>query len=109
MFINTELIIGQIYSESDVYSFVQKIHRNEEDFYEGNIGQRIEEYSNYKVLKIPINTICTDEYELDEDYVKDYILKYKELGTYPSIVLGRLNTDWGYDIIDGNHRVNALK
>ena len=109
MFINTELIIGQTYSESDIYSFVQSIHRNDEDFYEGDIGQRIEEYSNYKVLEIPINTICTDEYELDEDYLQDYILKYKELGTYPPIVLGRLDKEFGYNIIDGNHRVNGLK
>jgi hypothetical protein len=50
-----------------------------------------------------------DEYELDDDYVDDYIEMYKKSGTYPPIVLGYYDNNWGYDIIDGTHRANVLR
>lgn len=106
---NKNVTIGDVYSENDIYPYIQKLHRNEDDFYDGDIGDRIEEFPKYKVAEIPIDKINMDEYELDDDYVEEYVEKYEELGTYPPIVLGEYEYNWGYNIIDGTHRANALK
>jgi hypothetical protein len=107
---NTNISVGDIYSESDIYPYIQKLHRNEDDFYDGDISDRIENFSKYQVAEIPINSINMDEYSLDDDYVEEYMGKYKEMGgKYPPIVLGYYDSRWGYDIIDGTHRANALR
>lgn len=106
---NTSVKIGDILDESDIYSYVERIHRNDDDFIDGDIGDRIEKFKKYQVALIPIDKIQTDEYELDDDNVENYIKKYKQLGTYPPIVLGYYESQFGYNIIDGNHRANALK
>jgi hypothetical protein len=106
---NTNIKIGDVYSESDVYPYIQKLHRNEDDFYDGDIGERIERFPQYQVAEIFVDKINMDEYELDDDYFNDYVEKYKQIGTYPPIVLGYYDNRWGYDIIDGTHRANALK
>jgi hypothetical protein len=108
-FTDKNVNIGDVYSESDVYPYIQKLHRNEDDFYDGDIGERIERFPKYVVSDIPINKINMDEYELDDDYVDDYVEMYKKSGTYPPIVLGYYDNNWGYDIIDGTHRENALR
>ena len=108
-FTDKNINVGDIYSESDIYSYIQKLHRNDDDFYDGDIGERIERFPKYIVKEVMIDKICMDEYELDNDYVDEYIEKYKEIGTYPPIVLGYYDNNWGYDIIDGTHRANALK
>ena len=100
--------VGDIIPESDVYQYVQKIHNNYDDFIDGDLGERIERFSKYKVALIDIDKIVTDEYYLDDDMMDDYIDKYENNKSYPPIVLGYYN-NWGYDIIDGNHRANALK
>ena len=108
-FTDKNINVGDVYSESDVYPYIQKLHRNEDDFYDGDIGERIERFPKYVVADIPIKKINMDEYELDDDYVDDYIEMYKKSGTYPPIVLGYYDNNWGYDIIDGTHRANALR
>lgn len=108
-FTNKNINIDEVYSESDVYTYIQKLHRNEEDFYDGDIVERIEKFPKYIVADIPINKINMDEYQLDDDYVNDYVEMYKQMGTYPPIVLGYYDNSWGYDIIDGTHRANALR
>ena len=103
--------IGQILPESDIYEYIKKLHRNEDDFYDGDLGDRIGEFSKYKLMEIDIDKINIDEWELDIDYLKDYKNKFKENNNYPPIVLDG-DTDYSYKnkytIIDGTHRVNAL-
>lgn len=101
--------VGDIILESDVYQYVQKIHNNYDDFIDGDLGERIGRFSKYKVVLIDIDKINTDEYYLDDDMMDDYIDKYENNKSYPPIVLGYYDSRWGYNIIDGNHRVNALK
>jgi len=108
-YLNTDNQIGKIYSESDVYDYIYDIHRNKEDFDEGDLSDRIGQFIHYKIMEIPTSKINMDEWELDEDYMNDYIEKYKEMGSYPLIVLGDYDDRWGYTIIDGNHRANALR
>ena len=106
---DNELSVGDIFTESDIYPYVQNIHKNEDDFYDGDIGERIERFKKYEVALIDVDKINMDEYYLDDDIVNKYINIYKENKTYPPIVLGYYDSNWGYDIIDGNHRANALK
>ena len=103
------LSVGDIIDEDIVYTYAQKIHDNYDDFIDGDLGERIERFPKYKVSVIDIDKINTDEYYLDEDKMNDYIEEYKSKKTYPPIILGYYDSNWGYDIIDGNHRANALK
>lgn len=114
LYTNTNVKIGDIYDEGKIYVYCQKLHRIEEDFWGsdvsdgGDLGERIEEFFQYEVAEIPITDIDTDEYYLDDDIVEEYMDKYNEIGTYPPIILGHFSYS-RYNIIDGNHRANALK
>lgn len=103
--------IGQVLDESDIYNYIYQLHRNEEDFYDGNLGERISQFSEYKLEEIPIDKINIDEWDLDIDYMKDYKKMFRESGDYPPIVLDG-DTNYSYHnkftIIDGTHRVNAI-
>jgi hypothetical protein len=103
--------IGDVLPESDIYQYVEYLHRNEEDFTEGDLFKRIEEFSKYELKEVSIKDINIDEYYLDDDYMQDYINKFKDANDYPPIVLDG-DTKWSYKnnytIIDGTHRVNAL-
>jgi len=100
--------VGDVLSEEIIYQYVQIIHREYDDFVEGDLGERIEGFEEYMLQVIDLNMINLDEYELyDYDY-NESIRLYKEGGDYPPIVLGDI--EFGlYNIIDGNHRANALK
>lgn len=112
--------IGDILSESSIYNYVEELHRNEDDFIDGDIGERIERFSKYELKELNISDISIDEYELDDDYVSDYIDMYKKSGSYPPIVIdsdlcnhacydnGKVSYKEMYNIIDGNHRVNSI-
>lgn len=106
LYTNKNINIGDIYDESDIYNYVSRLH-NEDDFIDGDLGDRIEKYPNYKVMEISLDKINTDEYMLDDDLVDDYLELYKKTDIYPPIVLGKL--EYGkYNIIDGTQRSNAL-
>ncbi len=105
IFTNTNVMVGDVYEESEIYTYVQKLHyKRKEDFWEGDLGDRIEEYPYYVVREIPIDEIDMDVYQIDEDDLEEYIELFKELQSYPPIVLTK-----EYDIIDGTHRANALR
>lgn len=102
--------VGDILDESTIYTYVEylnnksNIHDYEESFIDGDLGDRIEEYSKYKLMNIQLSKIDLDDFYLDDDEMLHYVELYKKYKTYPPIVL-----DSKYDIIDGNHRANALK
>ena len=95
--------IGEVYDEADVYSYTQRIHHTDDDFIDGDLGDRIEKYKKYIVKEVNISDIEIDEFYIDDDLVDEYKEKIKKLNTYPPIVLNK-----DYSIIDGTHRVNAL-
>jgi len=101
--------IGDILPEDIIYQYVQELH-NYEDFENGDLGERIEEFSTYKLLKIELDNIDLDEFELDQCRAEEFAEKYKETEYYPPIIISNelaFNND--YRIIDGNHRANGLK
>ncbi len=115
----TSANIGDILSESHIYDYAQRLHRNEEDFIDGDISERIGEYSKYKLELVNISDINIDEWEIDEDKVLEYEEEYKNRQDYPPIVIGDKDNIscmvykngkyvYQHTIIDGTHRVNAL-
>jgi hypothetical protein len=109
-FTNINVNIGDVYDESEIYSYVQKLHyKRKEDFWDGDLGERIEKFKYYVVKEIPISKIALDEYELDIDDMEEYIDLYNKYNSYPPIVLDG-DIKWSkFTIIDGTHRANALK
>lgn len=106
-FTNANVKIGQRYDESDVYAYIQRMHRNPDDFWEGDISDRIEKYPTYVAMEVPVGQIQMDEFSIDEDDVEKYVEMYQSKGTYPPLVLGGKSLG-KYTIIDGTHRANAL-
>lgn len=94
--------IGETVSEDVVYQYIQQIHRNYDDFIEGDISNRIENYSSYTLKNIPISNIDIDEFEVQDDLVNDYINHYIDTKKMIPIVVGS-----DFEIIDGIHRANA--
>jgi hypothetical protein len=87
-----------------IYSNVQSGHREPDDFIEGDIGDRIYWFDDYKLSSLPISNLNLDEHYVDEDLVDDYIehIKYSPK-TMPPIVYDPI----AKSIIDGIHRANA--
>lgn len=87
-----------------IYSAVQGGHREPDDFVEGDIGDRIYWFDDYKLTSLPIASLNLDEHYVDEDLVDDYIehIKYSPK-TMPPIVYDPIEKS----IIDGIHRANA--
>jgi len=96
--------IGKVYKEDIVYQYVQKIHHTIDDFFDGDLSDRIEKYSYYKLIYIDLSELDLDEFYIDETLVEDYVDEYKHNHDYPPIVY-----DPEGSIIDGIHRTNALR
>jgi len=95
--------IGDTQPEDIIYQYAQELHRNYDDFVDGDLGERIEEFSEYQLVEINIDDIDIEEWEIDEDIVNDYVEEYETNKNYPPIIIGD-----DYSIIDGTHRANAL-
>jgi hypothetical protein len=109
LYSNQNVNIGDIYDEPDIYTYVQKLHhKRKEDFWEGDLGERIEKYPFYVVKEIPIEQIEMDQFQIDDDDIEEYIELFNKLNSYPPIVLTK-KQDGYYYIIDGTHRANVLR
>lgn len=97
------LLESKLVPNETVYVMVQNMHRNPEDFDEGDIAQRLDEYDQYKLKEVPIKDLNLNEWDVRDYLVKDFIKKIKEHPDYPPIVVSH-----DMSIIDGIHRVNAL-
>ena len=87
-----------------IYSDVQSGHREPDDFIDGDIGDRIYWFDDYKLTSLPISNLNLDEHYVDEDLVDDYIEHIKDSPkTMPPIVYDPI----AKSIIDGIHRANA--
>jgi GNAT superfamily N-acetyltransferase/RNA:NAD 2'-phosphotransferase (TPT1/KptA family) len=95
------LPVGDVVDEADIYEYCKSHHHNPEDFYEGDIGERIEHYPFYILQKVPLSKIDTNEW----DTLEDVVAEYAGLNTpFPPIVIYPDGT-----IVDGTHRANAAK
>lgn len=94
---------GTTLREAVIYQYIQKIHRDYDDFIDGDLGERIEEHSYYKLTLIPISKIDLDEWEVDESLSEEFLEKLTSAKKYPPITVSN-----DYSIIDGIHRANAV-
>ena len=98
-------ILKQI-SNEEVYNVVTRIH-DEYDVEEGDLTERLDEFDYYNHhVDYMIDSLNLNEYDIDEDKVKEFMLEIKNNGIekMPKIVIAEDET-----IIDGCHRLKALK
>jgi len=69
---------NQIFKEDQIYTYIQKLHRNQDDFTDGDISARIEKYKQYKVETVNIEDIDIKEFDLVDEYVEDYVEELKK-------------------------------
>jgi hypothetical protein len=98
-------VFPSIIDASDLYHLIREIHHTPMDFQEGDIRERIFEYSKYHLDSIPIASLNLNEWELDESRVKTIENNIRSAGYIIPIVF---DTHKG-TIIDGIHRANAAK
>lgn len=102
-----EFQVGETVPECDVYMLTKSVHSNVDDFDEGDIGERIEEFEFYVLKDVPLSEIEEPRYYVDEERVDEYLEMNPE--TAPPIVLSYYS-DGSYLTIDGGHRITvALK
>lgn len=99
----------EIKTNDEIVDYVQSIHRRE-DWGDTDITERIEAFPWYRLTDVPIDQIETEEFEYDEDYVDQEAHRIKTEGHYdPIVVVHNDNFTPPYNIVDGTHRVNAVK
>ena len=115
--------LGDIVDCCKLKRLVSAIHYRKQDIWEGNIFDRIEEFSYYQLRDIPIQMIedyqessrkppdlsvgsCQNHYETDAEMVDDYATRdYQEM---PPIILHPDGDDVNqYWLVDGGHRAQA--
>ena len=100
----SELIDRTVDSE-EVHSIVQDIHRDSDDFEEGDLSDRIYNFDEYKLVAFPINKLNLTEWDVDDGMVKDFMEEIsKNKDSMPPIVYDPVHKS----IIDGIHRANAF-
>jgi hypothetical protein len=104
--------IGELLRESNqpivdsnhIYTLAKKIHRNYNDFGEGDLSDRIFWFDQYKLVNLPLSKLNLNEWDIDEDLVADHVAQImKSKHTMPPIVFDPIQNS----IIDGTHRANA--
>lgn len=99
--------LGDIVDCCKLKRLVSAIHYRKQDIWEGNIFDRIEEFSYYQLRDIPIQMIEDyNHYETDAEMVDDYATRdYQEM---PPIILHPDGDDVNqYWLVDGGHRAQA--
>jgi len=99
-------VIGKELQPFEIVEYITSFH-DQDSYDDTDFYERCEKYDKFVLEYINIDELDLDEWQLDEDKIEDYVETYNENKKYPTIVVGE--TDFGYTIIDGLHRSNALK
>ena len=84
-----------------IHSEVQRLHHREEDFYEGDIEERIEEFREYELQDIPFDLIHAP-WGYDSDLVFDYAMQINEYDAMSHEGYDRVGDEW-IVVIDPYH------
>ena len=96
--------LQQTVDSNHIYALAKQIHRNYDDFGEGDLSDRIFWFDQYKLTNLPLSKLDLDEWDVDEDLVADHVAEImKSKDTMPPIVFDPIENS----IIDGTHRANA--
>lgn len=96
-----DYIEGKVYSSNDIVSYIRRIAKHHYNDEETDMEDRISN-SNYILKNIPVSSINI-EWNVDEDYVEDWMEFYERQKFLPPIVLSETGS-----IVDGTHRLQAL-
>ena len=93
-------------SEEELYMMCEDIHHTPDDFIDGDLAERIEEYSEYELVEIDLDKdVDLDEWNICDETVSEYAEEIKEdISDLPISLISHSGS-----IIDGSHRLNALK
>lgn len=86
---------------------VKSFHHNLADFEEGDLIDRIHNYSYWKLVDYDISKLQLDEWYVEEEYVEDYVEETKNNPNYPPVIIDDKSSNIP-TIVDGTHRLNAL-
>lgn len=102
--------VEDILPEDIIYQYVEIMHRDHDDFVDGDLGDRIEEFEQFRLEKIKLERLPDNEWDVDLALVNFYKQQHldSKLKDYPPIVVKRYKGG-DYSIIDGIHRTEALK
>jgi len=95
----------QIISSEELVEIVKRLHLNNEDFEQGDLEDRIRKHDLYKLVDADATRIKEEMWHSDNDIVDDYQKRLEKEPNYPPVVLD----DDRKTIIDGTHRIKALK
>lgn len=87
-----------------VQAEVLRLHSNPQDFDEGDLLHRLDQFNAYIRKSIPVEQINLNEFALCEEVVTEYMDLYMSTQTYPPLVFNAISNS----MIDGLHRANAL-
>lgn len=92
-------------SAEEILELVLSIHKNKEDFLEGDLEERIFKASSYE-----LTTVCPQLIEQEWNINEEVVEKYSELDpkTCPPVIILKYSAD-NYSIVDGSHRIEAFK
>jgi hypothetical protein len=97
-----EPLVPEMLDDQTVWNYCFKLHGREQDFEEGNLGNRIYGWNAYKRQVVPLSFVQVGEWGTDPETVRGYADRRLAGSNFPAIVCtadGR--------IIDGEHRVQA--
>ena len=85
---------------------VESIHREYDDFVDGDLAERILAHDYYELVKMPVEQLHLDEWDVDLDLVDDMAeeIRNSPQTMYPIVIDQSYNS-----IIDGIHRANAYE
>lgn len=92
------------YESNELEDLIEQIHRNKDDILEGDLLSRINSVDFYELVEIPLNELDLNEWDKDEDLIKEYLKK--DIKTIPPIIVHKYQ-DKDYSIVDGIHRANV--
>ncbi len=93
--------IGDLLPEEEIYHYVVYLHRDYDDFVDGDLAERIQKYQRYELRNLDIQDVEAPWAVGDPT---EFMEMFEKTGTYPPIIV-----DHTYEIIDGQHRYEALK
>lgn len=86
----------------DIFSGLDDRHR--QDLQEGDLSERIWQYSRYIEVSLPVLSLNLNEFEVDEQTVAEYAARIEAGEVPPPGIWDPVNGS----MIDGLHRANAL-
>jgi hypothetical protein len=88
----------------EILKIVSQTHHSPQDLEDGDLSDRIWQFTEYEERSVPVSEMNPYEFEVDQELVEVYMAKIRA-GELPGrVVWDTVNNS----IIDGIHRVNAL-